>query len=526
MIGADFVRDAVHWDEVETEAGVLVFEGGRFNFPDRLAEEGIDLLAVFSRHNRLYDPGTPFTPEAQAAFGNYVDAFLTRFPDVKDVEIGNEFNAQNFVVGPVREAGYDKRPAFYAGLASAAVEPAATHGATLLLGAAHSIPIGWFRDLAEAGVLDDADGLVIHPYSSPPEHVGNHIDLLRNSLGRFADMPLDATEFGREVDDAMTAAAYLVRMTTALAEAEVRSAAWYALREQSWHRNMGLFGEDGAIRPAGNAFKTMVGTVFEAGKPERLDYGPRTWAVLFGDRVLVTWGARRGIEIEGDDVRWLDTTGAELSVPPGEILPDRPIIVITDTPLRERLKFAPEIVLADSFYDFRVGAEVGATAGSGNWQWLERRGDGVEAELVTMGGGDLQSEPWRPYLGGEYRRPLSVTERSIRPVDFDAGLVTGEKSYSIVERLDLGLAQSVDLCMTWTMAEEARVRVAVSVGGREIVDEMLNQTTSIRVRGVTVDDGEIIEFVASPAAGDGGATVRRRYVVGVAGESLACNDFD
>lgn len=517
-IGVAIVRDELNWTDVERRPGEYRFEGPRSLHPQWLAARGIESRLVFPAYgNPLYDDGhTPHSPEGLRAFAAFVAAALRRFPEVRVIEIGNEFNAQNFVSGPVRDRPYAERASLYAALLCAVAERVRPEfpGVTIIGGAAHSVPVEYLRATFAAGALACSDGIAVHPYTSPPEQLASHLALLRAAMGD-APQPIHASEFGREGPDFEATADYLLRMVAVMAADGVASATWYALREQPWNKGMELLTTAGAPRPAGAAF-ALAQRLLSFGPVRRIESDAFTHLYLFGDRALVAWGAPRSLAIDRP-VGWLDSRGAPRPAGPVELREDAPVVAIREDGglSTAGIALGPQRRIADSFFQF----DATNGGGPGRWSWLERRGDGAEAPLETMGGGEVQAEGWRPYLGGRWRRPLGVTETTVTSADFGAG-ADPARSFAVVERFAVAAQASAALCAMWRVAEGSGgdVAVAVRLNGATLgeVDPVRGEAR-IAVAGLALAAGDVLDFEIRPTAPSHGAgTVERRFSISVA----------
>ncbi|MEL6575309.1 MAG: hypothetical protein AAFQ81_05390 [Pseudomonadota bacterium] len=500
---AGHVRDSVRWEVGETAAGAYVFDGPRRSFADTLAAEDIDTHFVFlARHPAYEDGATVQGPAALAAFGDYILATLDRFPAVTTVEIGNEFNASNFVWGPLKASGYEARAAAHAHIVEAVRRRLDEAGATVTLlgGAAHSIPVDYLEAAAEAGLLDNVDAVALHPYTSPPEHVGGHLAMLRDRLEAPA-LRIHATEFGQEGGTPAGAAGHLVKMTAALAAAGVESATWYALAEQTWFPNMGLTEPDGALRPAGAAFRLMQQRVLPAGEARALGLDPLTRAIAFGDKALVIWGSPRTVDLPG--AQWLDARGQPIGEP--VLDPARPLIALGDGQGLDlgALSLGPTRVLADSFFEFSLEG--------GRWQHSTVV-DGELRALTPLGGGK-PGAPWRPYLGLDWLRPLQVSEWTVVPANFSPG--SDEKAHPIVEAVDLGAASpSGRLCGFVTVPDGSADGIAFTTAapsGTILENAMAPGETM--VLDIAIPEATRLTFTIDPGNTASGDRIRRRYVV-------------
>lgn len=113
-IGSMAVRDGVGWTEIEKSPGVYQFTSPGAKWMDTVINNGFPVTLLFDNTNPLYDGGkTPYTDAGRAAYAKYIVATLDRFPRVKTIEIGNEYNAFNFVTGPVLDDRYPARQKYY-----------------------------------------------------------------------------------------------------------------------------------------------------------------------------------------------------------------------------------------------------------------------------------------------------------------------------------------------------------------------------------------------------------------------------
>ena len=513
-IGVDLFRDGLNWDQIETSRGRYAFEGRANVYPDALAEAGIPLTLVFGRPEAHADGGvTPHTDRGRKDFAEFVAAVLDRFPEVGTIEIGNEFNGNNFVTGRVKSDGFDRRDEHYVKLLKAVHDRVADDfpDVEILGGAAHSVSVGYLRDTFERGALDYSDGIAIHPYTSAPEHVGAHLGLLREAMGG-RPQPIHATEFGREFERAEDAAPYLVKMVSAMAAAGVESATWYALREQPWFPNMELMGHRGERTPAGEAFALMQEVL---GRGAARDVSPDglTHAHRFGDRAMVIWGAERELTL-GKGAVAHSATGERLTGPL-RISEDEPVVVLGSRPLKlgSTVKLGEAALVGDSFLQFDVTNERdGSERFEGPWSWHELRGDGRTRELVTMEGAERAGEVWTPYLGGgEHRRPLLVDETDVKPVDFGGGK-NPQARYSVLERFTAPEDMTVSIDAEWSVSSRSTdgMDVQIYAEGAKLWGGVVRRDVEIELDGIEVVKGDRIDFVTGVNRSPKGDLAERR----------------
>ena len=515
-IGVDLVRDGVSWSRIEVAPGEFRFEGTAGLYPEILRDAGIEPIVVFGRPRAHVDGGeTPHTDAGRAAFAEFVAAVLERFPSIGTIEIGNEFNGDNFVSGPVETAGYTERAGHYVDLLRAVHDRVADAfpDVRILGGATHSVPVGYLRDTFELGALELSDGIAVHPYTSVPEELGEHLAILRDAMGD-RPQPIYVTEFGQAFESAEDAPAYLAKMVAVMSAAGVEAATWYALREQRWFPNMELMGKDGVPTPAGESFAFMQDLL---GRGDAVEVSPDelTRAFRFGDRAMMLWGAAREVELAPGAAAY--TAAGKRIAGPLTLGRDEPVVVVADGPiaLGRTVRLGETAVVGDSFLQFDVtNAADGSRRFEGPWSWHELRGDGRMAELVTMEGGSRKGEVWRPYLGGEDRHPILVHEQSVRPVDYSDG-ANPRARYAVVERFTASEAMTVTISGEWDVSARTRdgVDLTILAGGREVWSGVIEDERELTLGGVAVAEGEAIDFVLGTNRDSHGDLTRRHIQI-------------
>ncbi len=521
QIGATTVRDEIAWKDVERTSGTYDFSATNVRYLDDVNRAGLAVTLLLQGGNPLYDQGyTPYTDASRAAFARYVVAVLDRFPSVSTIEIGNEFNAQNFVTGPVQSAGYPERQAYYAKLLKAVYDAVkARHPDVKVLGgAAHSIPVGYYKALFDAGALSSMDGLVIHPYTTEPEQFAKQIAILRGAMGT-RPLPIHVTEFAREVDSAAETAAYLVKMTAALAEAKVASADWYALRQEGpvnapWYKQVGLSRQDGTLTDVGRAYRMMAARVLAAGPAQRVSVDDFTYAYLFGDRTMVIWGAPRDLSFDGT-AQFLNTRGEDIGRPT-QIDPNEPIVIVASQPivLGSNLRLGTTSLVADSFDQFDYTYARTSNDAVGRWSYYDYSVSRKLFEPLTgLGGGEISASAWTPYISDLYRRPLGITAESLTPANF--GSDTAPNSYRTVLRYVFDADQRVQVSASWDIAAASTdgVDITIALNGATLESRVAKGVTRSDLRDIVVHRGDRIDFLVGPNISASGDSVRYRVKI-------------
>ncbi len=517
-LGATAIRDGINWTLAEPEPGRYDFSDSRTGFPGQL-DPGLFTIVNFSYPNPAYDGGTtPHTDPGRQAQADFVAAVVDRFPEIDAVEVGNEFNAQNFVSGTVKTSSYEERDEFYFAMLCAVYE-AVKRGhpqVQVLGGATHSIPVAYLRDLFAHGALDCMDGLAIHPYTSQPEQLGDHLALLRAAMGPNP-VPIHVTEFSQEVATPAEAAPYLVKTVAVMAASGVASATWYALLEQPYYSNMGLLGTDRSLRPAARAFALMQGLLQAHGNPHDVSPDRLARVYQFGDRAAVLWGVRREVIVDGS-VTAYDPEGNPVAERPLMLDEDWPLIVVGSGPIGLGRGYAlgPTDVVGDSLFQFDVINDRAGPAGfEGPWSYFALNGEGKLEALYTRPGGDVPSEPWRPYIGHDWMRPLAVEPTSVTPVDFADGQRPKDQ-YSVVERFTATEAGTLAIEGWWQVNPQSEDGIVLTIvaDGAEIYRAATRDTLAAAIPAVTVRPGSTIDFIVGVNANArGGDRTTRRITI-------------
>lgn len=311
--GIASVRDEHYWQQVEAKPGEYVFNERSDAYMAALKTRQIDPLIAMTFANKLYDGGsTPYTPEGCDAYARYGQAILKQYPQVKFLEVWNEYNG-TWCKGPAAE----DRPRYYAQMCQAAyrrikeVRP----DVQVLGTASVLIPIPYIKKIFEHGGLEYMDGIAVHPYRSSPEGVENDVEELRELIRKFnkgQDKPIwitetgrmDKTEYpweaGRKMYEAgrENIARYLARQYTLLLTAKVEKIYWYLCRDHMEFLSMGLLRHANdplgryAVAPAYVAYATLIRQLDGAQFLRREPSADSVRVYLFrqgGEEVRVCW---------------------------------------------------------------------------------------------------------------------------------------------------------------------------------------------------------------------------------------------
>ena len=523
-IRSDSLRDSIYWRKVELAPGQYDFSDPSLAWLRMASEQDSRFTLLFGDlTNPLYDAnGTINSPAAIAAFAEYVVAVLREFPSIERIEIGNEFNSQSFVSGTLKTAPITQRDEAYAAIVKAVDAAIETAGldVAILGGAAHSIPVDWFKDLATSGALDVLDGIVIHPYTSEPEQLADQLAVLRGALGG-RELPIEVTEFGGDFATPDDVPAFLAKMVSVMAAAGVDEAHWYALAKQKWFPNMELFDQaTDQLSPAGKTFAVLQ-DLLDLGPVTQLATDSTSYAFAFGTGAVVLWGEERALTL-ASGVRAFDLAGNAINGI-AQISFDRPVILKADGAAgapADWFILAPDHSLADSYHDFDViNPVLGDASGyEGPWSYYSLTGEGKMSALQTMGGGLRAGELWTPYIGSPWLRPLRVDSETINPVDFAAG-TKPSASYAIVERFTATAAGRIEIKGHWDVKDSSEDGIVLLVKHngsllleQTIFDPETGHVFDLALRGVTVQAGDTIDFIVTPRGNSRGSDLTDRWI--------------
>ncbi len=492
-LGAPSLRDELSWPRVERARGQYDFSHDRARYLGKAIERGIDPLLLFTDTNPRYDDGdTPYTPEAQAGLARYITAVLDAYaPGLRRIEIGNEFNSDDFVSGPFMQ----DRARYFAEMLQVVHDTVkAEHPETeILCTGTHSIAIGFFRELFEQGALASCDAISLHLYRDQPEGLGPEIDRLRALMEEFGGLlPIYVTEFGQWFDDPEDAPDFMLKTVAQMGEAGIAGAWWYALLDQPWWPNMGLYRADPtAPMPAAASFRLLQDKLLPHGRPRHIGASAADQIYAFGEpaRAVIAWGAPAQLTVEGAE-RFLDARG-------------EPIAPVSE------LDHAAVVILGD---DLRVNVErdhgvVGTRYGYGlaPWSYHVIRPDGRESDLQHI---DWE---WASFLGDPWLRPLLVSQDWISGARFDTG------SYQAVERFTATEAGLHQISARWFLPEDAKSAgavISILHNGAEILRGTVgSEPFAFGPMTIHLAPGDQLDFAVAPGQGDGDHAVRREITI-------------
>lgn len=520
-MGTDQIRDAVPWNLVERKEGKYNFDHSSASWVKKALAAGMDVVLVFNPKNPLYDNGdTVLSAEGKAAFAAFVVKTLKEFPGVTAIEIGNEFNGNDFVTGKVADAGIDKRDDYYKAIVEVVdlALKAAKIDVEVIGASTHSIPVDYFAALEKGGALDHVDAVSIHPYTTPPEQLAAQLEVLRDVIGD--DIAIHATEFGADFENLADAPAYLAKMVSVMAAAGVASANWYAFARQAHFENMELWDQrKDAPTPAGVTFELLEEML--AGEPtvSRVAIDSHTYLYTFGPNAAILWGEARSITLDAG-VTAYDLAGRKIDNL-ASIAPDQPVILRSKQAITaDSITFGDSAIIADSYHDFDLtNLANGTQEFEGPWSYFAESGTGKVLELVTLGGGVEARDPWVPFLGSEDLRPLRVTANSVLPADLSPR-ANARSEWAVVERFTADEDMTIAIRGHWDVANDTGdgVVLTIRLNGKAVFSKVIfdkggDHIFDLEMGDIVLEAGDTLDFVIDSRNTSSGDTTARRIQI-------------
>ncbi|MBX9886036.1 MAG: hypothetical protein K2X68_13805 [Novosphingobium sp.] len=493
QVGAPMLRDALPWAETEKVRGSYTFNTPAAQTLGAACTAGQRLLLTAVPANPLYDGGQwVSSPAGNAAFASYLAALVGRFGScLAGIEVGNEINGSGTLIYP---AGVDRAAAYVATLKAVRAQ---IGGRTAILGGStNMIGTGFLKTLFAAGMLSQVDGVAVHPYRTRAEGLDLELAQLNATMDAAGRrVPIWASEFSLDTRDQPKAAGELIKQATMLAAAGAAQASWYALIDQRWFPNMGLYAGN-APKAQASAFRLMQ-QLLARGRPQRLDLGdPLLYAYRFGANTTVVWGAPRSLRIDGGSVS--DASGAPA---PSAGVSERPLVISGTTAIR----FGTSTWIADTLMGW----------GTSQWRYAARLKADTSYRLP------LFDDQFTSYFGDRWYRPLRINTTSAAPGGTAAAPIRA------VWRHVAPVAESVDVggCFAKAAAGDG-VDLTIAAGSKVLWRGVLTGQLQLPPLRADLAPGDALELVAGPNQTAGGDSFHLRLVLFQrgAGEPVPCPD--
>ncbi|NOX40223.1 MAG: hypothetical protein GXP05_06835 [Alphaproteobacteria bacterium] len=468
-------------------------------YPTVMQAGGVSLSLIVTGKHPSYDNGqTPHSPAGVAAFARMAAELTRHFPAVRSIEIGNEFNSQDFVRGPVRDADLVLRADYYMALLKAAHSriKAVNPDTRVIGGAVLGIPAGYLAHLFAAGAADYMDALALHPYTTPVEQLSRQISVLRQIDGA-GSIPIEITEFGDS--DPHTAPARLLKGHCQFALSGVTRLVWYPLSNRG-DGMAPLLSDTGKLTAVGKAYRFIQAELLEH-KVRNASPDPFTYGCYYGPNKLVIWGEPREIR-PGSELQVFTATGMEMMGKTINLSMDQPIVIISKTPIviGENLTLAEQEILADSFHQYAYPRDGEIRAETDAFERFTRRRN-REVPLVTHMGQTGPGTMWTPSLADPGDGFVRLTAQILRPAGSAAAPV------EIVHRYRTETTQIVDVSAFFSPrpASIDGVHLVIRLNGRNLANRILTGPYHFKRAALSLEPGDMLEFSVGPnssATGD------------------------
>ncbi|OYX09203.1 MAG: hypothetical protein B7Z08_06255 [Sphingomonadales bacterium 32-68-7] len=307
------IREVVTWGKVEQQPGEYAFTEGNSGFIDEACSRSIPVLLVAGPRNKLYDGGlAAHSPTGQRAFARYVGALIDRFPCIFAVEVGNEINTASHKWPPRAD-----KPAMYVSMLRAVRQEidARARPVALVGGSSLGVAVDFHERLFAAGELPLIDAVAVHPYSKKPELMIRQFERLEQAMAEHgAVKPIWATEFGLWYPTPEDAPPHALKIISVMSAAGVERAFWYALLDEPWYPNMGLYAGM-TPKPALATFQFAQTHLLPAGRARRIDSGgAKSFVYRYGEGRYVMWGDGERIQLP-PGTQAFDAQGRRIAAP-------------------------------------------------------------------------------------------------------------------------------------------------------------------------------------------------------------------
>jgi len=393
-------RDGMFWAQVETTLGEHVYDQPTTTYPTEIAAADKRLSVMIQSPNPLYDGGvTPYTPEGVEAFGHFAASIVRKYPNVHSIEVMNEFNAQNFISGPLKamQPFSDERVAGYFELLKSVATKcrAVRRSVKILGGATHSLPTLYLWKLFDLGARAYMDALALHPYTTIPEAMVEQIKFMRRHPS-IDSMPIEITEFGAA--DETRAARMFAKLYSQYSLSGASRVSWYQMHDRG-DGFAPLYLANGTITAVGRAYKfAQDNLVGKNASP--LNKGPGTYGTRFGLNIFSIWGEPRAISVRNGAEAY-DSRGEKITTDADMYFDEeRLLYIVAPTTIAfgsaGNVVLAPAKTIADSRAHFRFPIAREYKAAGDVFERFFRDKNGLELPLPSHHGQSPGGGAWFP----------------------------------------------------------------------------------------------------------------------------------
>lgn len=500
-------RDEFFWTRIEPTPGAFRFDEFTSRYPQMIAATGASMSVLVAGVNPAYDHGTtPYSAAGLAAFGAMAARVVREFPAITSVEVGNEFNSQDFVSGPVADTDMTARAAHYVDqLKSVHAQVKAVNPDIRILGGATlAIPLAYLQPVFALGGGEYMDALALHPYTTSVEQLARQIALVRR-IPQARRMPIEITEFGST--DPVAAPAKLLKGFCQMALAGVTRLVWYPLSARG-DGLAPLIDGVGGLTDVGRSYQfiqqTLVGRNAGNAAPD-----PFTYACRFDETHLVIWGEPRAITLS-DGFEAFDATGLKLVGANLMLSMEHPLVIIGDrlVTIGENVLLSAQTIVADSMHQYAYPQATELWAASDPFRRFTRS-KGREIPMVLSPGQERPATLWTPSLADPGNGNIRLTDSFLRPDG------TPQNPVEVVHRYTADRQIGLTVKARWTVRPDQGdgVAISVTVNGHKLATWLGNSTFEFSSDPLTLNAGDQLEFSVGPNGSTFGALTEYRITL-------------
>lgn len=406
------LRDEQYWANIENPRGTYNYPVKFTDYMAKATTNGVTPVICLTWGHNLYDfvNGSyftaPYTDDGRLGYANYALNVVNKYPQVKEVEVWNEYNAGTFITGPATA----NKPLYYKLMLQKVYETIKPTHPNVQVVAGATVPVahGYLQKLFAQGAMPFLDAVSVHY----PNYIEIEIDDLRKIIKAAnggLEKPIWVTEFSTfafNTADQYAKASYVAQAAVRMLSARVDRMYYYLLMDDGNFPYMGLVGSAsltyGKFRPHpslivyANVIRQISGATYQS----RFATSPSVYALRFqrgADQLLALWSTRpvRVAISTGSDLQMTDMMGGTSTITPVDgkvsmaLNKDVRYIVGPITDVTE----TANNLLADSVADYSN------TAGANGWSY----GWASLASTAAWNPALFQPMGWAIWGGDNYR---------------------------------------------------------------------------------------------------------------------------
>ena len=290
--GIMHIRDEQYWGSIENPKGIFNYPAKFTNYMASATTSGIEPFIPLTFGNQFYDYEAgvytaPHSDSGRAGYANYALNVLQKYPQVKAVEVWNEYNAGTFIKGPA----VSNKPLYYKLMLQKVHETVKSGhpGVKIVAGATVPVAHGFFQQLFAQGAMPYLDVVSVHYPHDVEIEISGLRDLIKGANGG-QDKPIWVTEFSAGPSneaEQYAAASYLAQAATLMLSQNVERMYYYLVMDDNSFPLRGLVGSSsnprGKFRPHPTliAYANLIRQYDGATYQGRFNTSPSVYAFKF-----------------------------------------------------------------------------------------------------------------------------------------------------------------------------------------------------------------------------------------------------